>query len=638
MHKSLLLLVVVLIGVSTQQTIDVSNKKAVASAVKAAMEPLQQFFPSNNGNNGAWIDRFSSGQSLIPWRESGLYWDLFYKYAQLSGDQSYNNFADENLQKSIKGFGNFLNGASPTNRSTERFKLTDCCEYIKPVMTAAETKGRDAILAPNSFIADQNPTYFSVANRTFSDVWMVWDESFCDGGIGFSSAATTGVKSAITNAEEMGLGARLFRMTKNLDYQDRVDAIYSWMKAVGIIGPNYVVYDGVNTNTCDVLPQVYSHASGELLSALSIMYQATNDTTYLQEASNLFTSITKQFTSNNILNIEPSCLGGASCNSPTGYFWSIYKGISDFYAVTPNKTVQATVVAILTASAINNFKGCDSNWYCIRNLQRGTAFTMLNGTNPRDQFETVALLNSLMVMTGSTVTATISSRITFSATIHSSGEASSKSSTNIGAIVGGVVGGIVLLAIVVAALCYRRRQKESQEQDEVVVVNWDTDIRSESNTETDIFLRSDSLTSNAASPANLRAFGNAILDEIVLLPQSETVKSGNFEAREPIPAFIPSVAQHFVERLASEPSSVSTPISITPSQIPVNELKQPQPEAANKVDYPISNDEEIPVYDEFSTMRSFRSRKSVKSVRFNPNIIEATANGENNDLDKDLDE
>ncbi|KAJ3009664.1 UNVERIFIED_CONTAM: hypothetical protein HDU68_002557, partial [Siphonaria sp. JEL0065] len=75
-------------------------------------------------------------------------------------------------------------------------------------------------------------------------------------------------------------------------------------------------------------------------------------------------------------------------------------GLGQYYVSTTDESVRSQIATILRASGASNFKGCDSNWYCIRNLPVGSGMTMQNGTNPRDQFETVSILNSLAVING----------------------------------------------------------------------------------------------------------------------------------------------------------------------------------------------------------------------------------------------
>ncbi|KAI9329464.1 glycoside hydrolase, partial [Obelidium mucronatum] len=108
-------------------------------------------------------------------------------------------------------------------------------------------------------------------------------------------------KATITNVQAMELAARLYRLTNDLNFKIKFDAIFAWLKTTGIVAFDYTVYDGLNSNECRlVLPQ-YSYNSGVLLSALSIMYKATNETFYINEASSIFNAIVRDFTTANVL-------------------------------------------------------------------------------------------------------------------------------------------------------------------------------------------------------------------------------------------------------------------------------------------------------------------------------------------------
>ncbi|KAI9329462.1 glycosyl hydrolase family 76-domain-containing protein [Obelidium mucronatum] len=450
-----------------QQTIDLSSKAAVVSAAKAAMGPLKQFFPSNNAKNGAWIEQYDDGHWLVQWHESGIYWDLFYKYMQYSGDTTHLSFVDQNIQLSAGSSSDFLDGLNPILEISGRWN-DDIAWWALAAMTATETFGSNAIVAKDKIQDGFNPTYFSLANNTFYEIWMNWDAQ-CGGG-----EAIPLLKSTITNVEEMELGARLYAITRNPDYKSKFDQIYEWLKNSGLISSSdYTVYDSVTVGKCDqVSAEVYSYHSGELLSALSRMYQVSQDQSYLSEAHKVFAAVQRQFVDSktNIL-YEPACqLPGSKCKSPTGYSFPVFKGLADLHQATTNATVKAAVTQILHASAKANFAGCDSNWYCIRNLPKDTSFTLQNGTNPRDQFETVSILNALAVVNGAkaeTENPSTAGSGNFSAGGKGSKATGSESSSNsnsvpVGALAGGVAGGLAFLISTAAIIFfYRRNRKQS---------------------------------------------------------------------------------------------------------------------------------------------------------------------------------
>ncbi|KAI8617390.1 glycosyl hydrolase family 76-domain-containing protein [Chytriomyces sp. MP71] len=409
-NQSMKLIIAYLVSVAfAQQNIDVTSKSAILTAAKAAVWPLRMFFDDNNEGNGAWIEQYSDSQWNVQWHETGEYWELFYKYMLYSGDTSYLSWVDAQMQISAGGFGDFLDGNNPLLEEAGRWN-DDIGWWGIATMAATEAFGKDAIVAKENLQPGVNPKYFDLSNNTFYEIWMGWDDKTCNGGIFWSRSRSTGTdaqkyyKSTITNVEEMELGARLYALTGISYYKDRVDQIYAWLQSTGLLTSDYIVYDGLDSRTCQTSPQIYSYHSGCLLAALSFMYKATNDAHYITEAHKLFVSIKKQFVdpTNGTLSIEPSCQARA-CRSPSGYSWPLYKGLADLYAYSNDASVKASVADVMGKTGAANFAGCDANWYCIRNLPAGTQFTLQNGTNVRDQFETVSILNALAVINGAPV-------------------------------------------------------------------------------------------------------------------------------------------------------------------------------------------------------------------------------------------
>ncbi|KAI8619130.1 glycosyl hydrolase family 76-domain-containing protein [Chytriomyces sp. MP71] len=463
------------------QSIDVSDKNAVIAAAKKAQWPLQMFFKDNSEPSGAWIEQFPSnngmcnGTSLLVavgiggWRldpgrpiacsdphplysfnGTGEYWDLFYRYMQYSGDKAYLDFVDQNMQLSAGSNGDFLDGVNPLVEESGRWN-DDIGWWALSTMTATETFGVNAILAPNNINPGYNPTYFQLTNTTFEEIWHDWDNSSCGGGIWWSRSRHDGykndLKSTITNVEEMELGARLYALHQDQRYKDRVDTIYNWLHSSNIISENYTVYDAAQAQFVD---------------------------------------------SDNVLSREPSCIADACDKAPTGYNWAVYKGLANLYAFTNDSNIRTEISTILRASAKKNFEMCDDNWFCMRNFPAGTQFTLLNGTNPRDQFETIALLNALAVINGApplvdgsasngavgSGEGTDTSKAVNGSTVAqglpasgSSAGASSSGGASTGAIVGGIIGAIVVVTVVAAAvLLYRRFGKLSKKEADSVSV------------------------------------------------------------------------------------------------------------------------------------------------------------------------
>ncbi|KAJ3391727.1 hydrolase 76 protein [Entophlyctis sp. JEL0112] len=392
--------------VRAAMSIDTTSNSAVIAAVKAAMPMLKLFYGNNN---------------------------LFYAYYSYTGDSQYNDFVDGQMQLAVGTDDGFLDA---TTALTGRWN-DDIGWWALSVMTAAETTPT-GILAPSNILAGYNPTYVSIVNTTYYQMWEDWD-SACNGGIYWardrssSSSNTKYYKSSITNAQHIELSARLYALTGNSVYLNNAKQVYSWMLGTVIDSSTYAVYDGIDTSTCTVSSEMFSYHSGELMAGLSILYKTTKDTSFLNEAHKHWARVYSYFTENSVL-YDPGVT-----ESPSGYLWGVYKGIADLYSVTTDSSVQSQIVQL------TRFEGTDH--------------TLSNGTNVRDQFETVAILNSLAIITGATVVTHTQAVASPSTSTTSSGS----NNTLIYAGIGGGVGAFVLISLVAFVIIMRRRARKAEE-------------------------------------------------------------------------------------------------------------------------------------------------------------------------------
>ncbi|KAJ3077229.1 hydrolase 76 protein [Podochytrium sp. JEL0797] len=379
--------------------ITLTSEDAVVSAATDAMPFMKEFYTSP-AMDGAW------DETIVQWHESALYWNMFFDYIGYSKNNEYNDWISGQWLLATVG-GDFLDGNSTILGLAGRWN-DDIGWWALASMTAAELWGRSAIVAPNN-PGHNNPTYFSVTNMTYYEMLDQWTDS-CGGGIYWSRNRNSNIanqkyyKSSITNAEHMELSARLFAMTQDSVYLTWFNEVNDWMKSSGIITADYTVWDGLDTQEgCHLSQLQYSYASSELVSALAIMYNTTQNAVYLTEAHGHFARIQSYFTNSAGILYDPGCEAKGSCKSPTGFLWPVYRSLSVLHGITPNATVKKDVETLLTTSAAFYFKSCQNNWDCIDVLPAGTQYTMANGTNPRQQFEIVSLLNALAVVNGATV-------------------------------------------------------------------------------------------------------------------------------------------------------------------------------------------------------------------------------------------
>ncbi|KAJ3091005.1 hydrolase 76 protein [Physocladia obscura] len=459
-------------GTNAQMTLDVTNQAAVVAAAKAALPNLQMFYANNNEGVGAWIESYSANRPFVQWHESGIHWGFYYEYYAYTGDNTYNDFVDTNMQLAIGSNNGFLDAISSlTGRWND-----DIGWWALSVVTMAEaTPG--GIVDPDNIVSGDNPTYLTVANNTYWQMFEDWDTTACKGGIYWSRDRTSSAandanyKSTITNAQHIELGARLFALTGDEIYITNANLVYAWLQSSGLIQSDYTISDGLDATTCELSPYQYSYHSGELVAGLSILYNATGQESYLTEAHNHWAHIMVSFTNYSVL-MDP--MGGTE--DPTGFLWAVYKGIAYLHKYTTDANVKTEIETVMAASAAKNFEHCNSNWYCIRNFPADTNHTMSNGTNVRDQFETVSILNSLASITGASWTTTSSQSTSSSSSGSSSGSSSSSSSSSSSGstssaassssklpIYIGIGAGVAVLAAAVGLALFLRKRKHDRE-------------------------------------------------------------------------------------------------------------------------------------------------------------------------------
>ncbi|KAJ3233489.1 hydrolase 76 protein [Chytriomyces hyalinus] len=468
-------------------TLDSTSRSAVLAALKSAMPALQMYFDTNNGNNGAWRETYSDGRHLVQWHESGLYWDFFYAYASLTSDTTYTPFADHNIQLALGQYDNYISFLD--NVSAAGGRWNDDIGWWGIAMVTAAEGNVNGVVAPGT--GGFTPRYLDVASATHAEMYENWDDG-CDGGIFWSRDRNAPkendryYKSSISNAQHLELSARLFALTGDKTYQSTADRVYTFMQKHLIDPVSYDITDGIDNRDCSKSQWQFSYTTAEVLAALASLYKSTRETRYLDEAHKHFNHIVINFLQSN-----PICGGGSDCKDPTGFLWPVYKALAVLYSVTPDATIKSQIVSIMQTSSNFVFRTCNENWNCMRALDPNTDYTLSDGTNVRDQFETVAILLALAVMTSSQPLAPLPSPVSsqpqvettqqpqqqpstttkISATANTAAVDASQtappSTANVG-LIAGIVTVVILLAVMAAVgywymFIYRKKQMNSSE-------------------------------------------------------------------------------------------------------------------------------------------------------------------------------
>lgn len=130
------------------------------------------------------------------------------------------------------------------------------------------------------------PQWLALAQAVFNRQAARWDTDNCGGGMRWQVISTNSgydYKNSISNGLFFHMGARLARYTGNQTYADLAERAYDWCKEIGLISPEYKVFDGAHipadTNSdgkvavCNVTETLqWSYNAGVMLSGAAFMY------------------------------------------------------------------------------------------------------------------------------------------------------------------------------------------------------------------------------------------------------------------------------------------------------------------------------------------------------------------------------
>ncbi|KAJ3095742.1 hydrolase 76 protein [Phlyctochytrium planicorne] len=392
--------------------LDVKDAASIGKALRAAM-PFMTKYWSDGGD------------------ESGQYWNAFIDFKAVLGDNTYDDFFLPKFITAAYGTeGDFLGGSQRSREEKTNGKWNDDIAWW--AMTALSYAENFGIDKPLDASQPNGPTWYSVAQKTLDEMLEPdqWN-NICGGGIYWSrnrvsaTPSQKAYKSSISNIQAIQMAARLYALKPDPKQIEVVDRFYGWLSKGPLMSDTLEIYDGVaayNETTCsgDFITYLqFSYHPSTMMAAFAYLYTATKEDKYLKLAVDHFNGLYTRFVTKDATegyNSQPKRIPGelwepaceispkAKCKAPAGFMYGTYRAIAQTYQLIASKSedVRKKSEEMIETAAKAVAGRCGSDWNCVRVLNpipdlgpNSPTYTLPDGTNPRDQFDAVMILNAL---------------------------------------------------------------------------------------------------------------------------------------------------------------------------------------------------------------------------------------------------
>jgi len=140
--------------------------------------------------------------------------------------------------------------------------------------------------------------------------WQASPELGCPGGVPFSNAAANSERNTVSTAPAAELAMQLYRITHSAQYLQFAEMAYAWVRQC-LLQPSALYSDHVNRKGV-VEPMLWSYNQGTMIGAGTLLYQATGNGAYLNQARQTAAAALAYFT--------PEKLGSEIPFFPSIYF------------------------------------------------------------------------------------------------------------------------------------------------------------------------------------------------------------------------------------------------------------------------------------------------------------------------------
>ncbi|KAG9199135.1 hypothetical protein G6514_009053 [Epicoccum nigrum] len=244
----------------------------------------------------------------IWWWQSGSAVDALLTYSSTTGDLQYNTLLASTLITEGTAANDFMTVHATGN--------DDQAWWALAALTAAEKN-----FAPTGPVP-----WATMAQNVFQQQTTRWDKDKCNGGMKWKILEGDGTdgwhyKSTIANGLFFQMAARLALLTKSADIKAWAVKSYDWTVSVGLITPQFDVYDGTDDakgeNGCvDVNHNMWSYNVGVFMYGSAVMAKLTGEEEWLGRTKGLIASAKRNFVNEETGELwEAQCEADGSCDS-----------------------------------------------------------------------------------------------------------------------------------------------------------------------------------------------------------------------------------------------------------------------------------------------------------------------------------
>ncbi|KAF8855286.1 mannan endo-1,6-alpha-mannosidase [Acephala macrosclerotiorum] len=330
--------------------LNVSDQASIQNAASTVAYGMMKYYTGNISNTPSTV-------GVLPgpyyWWEAGAMWGALLDYYHYTGDDTYNNVTTQALYSQVGPDWDYM---VPLHQKDEG--NDDQAFWGFATMSAAEKD------YPQPTIG--NYSWVQLTENLWNTQIRRWDNTSCNGGLKwqvFTFNNGYDYKNSVSNGAFFQLSARLARFTGNQTYIEWAEKSYNWSVAVGLITPDYHVFDGTDDlKNCSSQNQIlWTYNAGIYLYGSAILYNYTNGSALWQQRTEGFLNATANFFSayDNATDImyEAACETAYTCDNDQysfkGYLSRFMWATTQMASFTTN-----AVTTLLTASSLAAAQAC----------------------------------------------------------------------------------------------------------------------------------------------------------------------------------------------------------------------------------------------------------------------------------------